>query len=206
MKFTKTDIIPTEFALVARYDLGNKKSDPFNVTVAAMLMDSHPVENFVDLGKCCVCGTRFRHGEVWRHTPSGVYLCLGQSCAHKYGLVQADDHYALDHSAHLVKMELRNKRREIRAEMKEFLRPRAEVRKAMYLDDNIARSLRASLIRWGHLTDKQVTLAEQLAVEQDPIVELVDSLCDLIDSRRDDDGCTIAIQDRLAELLRKALR
>lgn len=170
MRFTKSSIVPSEFEPLAWYDLGgNQLGDiPFNLGAATRDIDggAGPVENFTDLGTCCICGTHFRYGEVWRHEPSDLRITVGHVCARRYGLMASDPEYDRLHAAHIKKIERRKERMRIAGEIKEFMRDRRELFGYLKADHYIVRDLRLKLKRWGSLTEKQIALAKKIATEQ----------------------------------------
>lgn len=36
--------------------------------------------------KCTICGATYKHGDIWKHMPSGEYITVGHDCADKYSL------------------------------------------------------------------------------------------------------------------------
>ena len=164
MRFTPSTIVPSEFDYFDSYDLGgNQPGDiPFNIAACGSFIEAKPVDNFVDLGKCCVCGTHFRYGEAWEHKPSGERMSIGHVCAEKYGLMADDREYQGLRAAAIRKAQIKQERRERLEEMIMFLLDNPMVRVWLSLDHHITQDMKAKLERWGSLTTKQVALLKKL--------------------------------------------
>lgn len=156
MRFTPHTIVPSEFEYLDSYDLGNAEDKPFNIGNATRLVEESPVENFECLSKCCVCGTPFRYGDVWRHLPSGVRIVIGHRCAAKYGLMASRGQYKHMRAAEVRKRERRDERRRVRIDMKKFLRMHRELPQQLRFDHPFVKKIRATLIRWGTLSVPQM--------------------------------------------------
>ena len=169
MRFSPSTIIPSDFSHYDMYDLGGMGEGefPFNTGPCQKYMDegAGPVENHDGLGKCDVCGSHHRYGEVWVHNPSDLRLCVGHVCAAKYGLFASNPEYKNKHAAHIRKVEQIKKRRRVRAEMKEFLQDHRDLGSYLRADHHIVRDLRAKLICWGSISDKQIALARKISKE-----------------------------------------
>lgn len=173
MKFTKSDIIPSEFTDLEFYDLGgNQPGDlPFNITAASKAIEVKPADNFRDLGTCCICGTHFRYGEVWVHEPSDTRITVGHVCARRYGLMASNPEYDRLHAQHIRKIERKKERMRVRSEIRTTLTEHPELGRHLKADHYIVRDLRAKLIRWGNLSEKQIALAGKIARELDERAE-----------------------------------
>jgi len=187
MRFKPSTIIPSDFEYLDSYDMGgNDIGDiPFNISECGRLMDVSPVENFTDLGKCCVCGTVHRYGEVWTHMPTDLRICIGHICANKYGLYAADAEYAALRGAHIRKIERIKERRRVRSEMRAHLTLNPGLAQALRGSHHILKDLRAKMIRWGNLSEKQVALALKLEqqVIEDALADGPDKNVPVIDGR-----------------------
>lgn len=173
MRFSPSTIVPSEFRYFDSYDLGgNQPGDiPFNVVVCARFIEAKPVENYISLGKCCVCGTQFRYGEAWEHEPTGLRITIGHVCAEKYGLM-ADDHKYQGLRDMAIRAAQRKQERNARLqEMIMFLLMFPEVRVYLSLDHPIVKDMKAKLERWGSLTTKQVAFLKRLYDEAQVRVE-----------------------------------
>lgn len=163
MRFKPSTIISSEFKYLDSYDLGGKKDPAYNLSVCHAIMTTLPtVDNFKTMGKCSVCGTQFRYGEIWLHEPSGLVLTVGHTCAQNYGLVAEDADYnqlkAVAFRKHAYNMERRRVRREIRDHLKE----NPSLVGALRGTNPVITDLRAKLIHWGTLTPAQILLAEKV--------------------------------------------
>lgn len=167
MRFTKSDIIPSEFTDLEFYDLGgNMPGDrPFNITAATKAIEVKPADNFRNLGTCCICGTHFRYGEVWVHEPSDTRICVGHVCASRYGLMASNPEYDRMHARHIRQVERSKARMKVRSEIKTFMADKHDLFTHLKADHYLLRDLRAKLIRWGNLSEKQVALAAKIAGE-----------------------------------------
>lgn len=168
MRFTPSNIIPSDFEHFDMYDLGGMGEGefPFNTAPCREFVSVNPVENHDGLGKCDVCGSIHRYGEVWRHVPTDLRICVGHICAHKYGLFASNPDYDRKHAAWIKKVERIKQRRKVRAEMKTFLTSNPELGRNLKADHYIVRDLRSKFIRWGNLSPKQVELAAKIAGEE----------------------------------------
>ncbi|MCP4900926.1 MAG: hypothetical protein GY906_28495 [bacterium] len=164
MRFRPSTIVPSEFEHLDSYDLGNGSDIPsFNLGYVSRFMEQDTADNYKgDLGRCCVCGTHFRYGEIWRHKPSGIKICIGHQCAHKYGLMAITPEYNQRHAAWIRKLERLKERRVIRSEIKKFLISNPDISDHLRGDHRITRDLRAKLIHWGALSPKQIQLAANI--------------------------------------------
>lgn len=164
MRFTPSTIVPSEFRYFGSYDLGGSQPGdiPFNIAPCSRFIETKPVENFVTIEKCCVCGTHFRYGEAWEHKPSGERLSIGHVCAAKYGLMSQDTEYQGLRAKAIRAAQRKQERNERLQEMIMFLLKFPEVRVYLSLDHHITQDMKAKLERWGSLTTKQVALLKKL--------------------------------------------
>ena len=166
MRFTPQSIVPTEFEYLDSYDLGNAEDKPLNTGACSRLLEEQPVENFEAMSKCCVCGTTFRHGDVWLHKPSGVRIVIGHRCAERYGLMASRGEYRNMRASIIKKREYAAERRRVRAEMKKFLREHTgPLVDHLRFDHPTVRRIRAVFIRWGSLSGPQLRLVEKIICE-----------------------------------------
>jgi hypothetical protein len=127
-------------------------------------------------GGCDVCGAYFVDGDVWRHKTTGEAIKIGHICADKFGTFANRGEW----SAYRRKVEAWKRsakamarrakvRKEYRmrawAGMRETLAANPGLNAALHTDHDISADLRAKLIKWGSLSDKQVALARKLARE-----------------------------------------
>jgi hypothetical protein len=164
MRFSPSTIIPSEFRYFDSYDLGGNQPGeiPFNTAACSRFIEARPVENYVALGKCCVCGTQFRYGEAWEHEPTGLRISIGHVCAEKYGLMADDAEYRGKRAKAIAAAQRKQKLYEIGHEVIMFIMLHPEIRVWLSLDHHITRDLKANLYRWGSLTTKQVALLKKL--------------------------------------------
>lgn len=116
-------------------------------------------------GNCTVCGARFKHGDVWRHTLTGEHIHLGYDCAQKYIML-------VDRSEHELKLGrlraaaavecLRARKADERTA---FLAKHAGLEEALKLNHRITQDIAARFVRDCELSDKQVALVLKLANE-----------------------------------------
>lgn len=165
MRFTPQTIVPSEFQYLDSYDLGNAEDQPFNVGPCAKELEALPVENFESMSKCCVCGTPFRHGDVWRHTPTNLRIVIGHRCAAKYGLMAGRGQYKNMRAAEIKKRERIAERYRVRSEMRKFLRGTPGLAEQLHFGHHIIKNMRASFIRWGSLSDPQMMLIDKIIRE-----------------------------------------
>jgi len=123
--------------------------------------DQHVNNPHPDHDQCDVCGTRFVHGAVLLHKPSGVFITIGGQClttiAEVRHLTEGQRLYAAK-KAHTRRM----KAGKIRA----MLGENPGLNAALKTDHYISRDLRESAIKWGSLSEKQVALAFKIAKDE----------------------------------------
>jgi hypothetical protein len=198
MRFSPSTIIPSEFTYVNSYDLGgadSREDPPFNVGPCSAVLRRGPVvDNHEGLGKCDVCGTHFRYGEVWQHVPSSLLMTIGHICAGKYGLFADDIEYDHLRGIAIRKHKRLLERRKIRAKLHVFLRDKPNLGAALRGDHAITRDLRAKLIHWGSLSPAQVELAYKLRAQVIAAAVADSALVDVIEGRYEMTGTMVSIK------------
>ena len=121
-------------------------------------------ERFGSLGKCGVCGAHFRHGDIYRHEPTGHLVTMGHDCAGKYELVADRD----DWSAALETTKIRRAafiEGKMRDERLVRFCEREDFGSIFAIDHPILQDMREKVRRFGELSEKQVEFACKLACE-----------------------------------------
>lgn len=87
-------ILPGDYDYTLSYSMpggGSNPDPPWNMEAARALCESVGWANkgrmFGHMGKCGVCGARYRHGDIWTHRPTGHLVHLGHECAEKYEML-----------------------------------------------------------------------------------------------------------------------
>lgn len=160
-------IVPRDYRYVFSYSLAGADAlmdPPLNIELYMALRDNHENKwaSHGGLGKCTVCGACYRHGDVWQHVPSGVYINIGHDCAEKYELIADRD----DWSAALEAQKTRRKamiQAKINEEKRErFLARHPGLKEALKTDHHISADLAHKFWRLCELSEKQVELAFKL--------------------------------------------
>lgn len=115
-------------------------------------------------GGCDICGSHFRHGDVWRHKPSGECIVIGHICAGKYSLFAERGAWAEIRAQMDIKKARAEKKAKRRAALKEFAKENRDVLPLLKTDHPIARNMREKLLisPWYWLSDNQVNLLKKL--------------------------------------------
>ena len=166
-------IVPRDYEPILSYlTPGSEPFDSFHMPEVRALCESigwgragGATRMFGHVGKCGVCGARFRAGDVWRHMPTGDLVHLGHDCASKYELVaDRSDFDAAWESIQRRKAVLKEAtRRERQYAM--FCDHHLGLQRALDLEHPIARDLKEKLRQYGKLSEKQVALALRLEGE-----------------------------------------
>lgn len=117
-------------------------------------------------GACDSCGAYFVEGSLFLHSPSGECIVLGHICANKMGI-------AFDASAAATMKGQRKAARKsviLRKQRRAGLRAWAgdaspELRVALRADHYIVKDIRARLIQWGKVSEKQAALVVKIAAD-----------------------------------------
>ena len=137
---------------------------PDNLDTLPRLNRSTYTGNWKDKGTCDHCGARFSHGVCFEHIPSGELIAVGHICA--------NDHFEKDdwqeerkrrerEAQRAKKIGARN--RQVLARVEAFLSEHEELAEILELDHSVLRGMKASLLRFGALTERQLTYARQVA-------------------------------------------
>lgn len=135
--------------------------EPYGEHAMAAYDDGPRVDLWPDLERCDVCGARFVHGAVMTHRPTGLLLSIGHDCAAKYLSLRS-----LSRNQRADRAARRLKRRAARRKMRAMLAAVPGINAALKTDHYISKDLRASALKWGDLSEKQVALAFKIAKEE----------------------------------------
>jgi ribosomal protein L9 len=173
-------IDPTDYTYVLSYMTpGEEPFDQYNMEGVRDLCEGinwgqneGGTAMFGHVGKCGVCGSRFRAGDVWRHEPTGDLVHLGHDCADKYNLVANRWDFDAAWESIKARRELikkctrRAREKEARTrQVDEFLASKPGLAEALQEDHSILSDMGNKLRMWGSLSDKQVAFAMKLAHE-----------------------------------------
>lgn len=110
-----------------------------------------------DAEQCDVCGTRFVHGAVMVHNPTGKAITIGGQCLTTIAEVRH-----LTDGQRLYAAKKAHTRRMRAGKLRKLLAAHPGLNQALKTDHHISRDLRAKVLQWGELSDKQVKLAFKL--------------------------------------------
>lgn len=170
---TRTDchrpgaIVPRDYIHMVSYSNGAPGEPPVNLEQVRELSKSvdwyHQGRIHGHVGKCGVCGARFRHGDLFKHEPTGDLVHMGHECAEKYEMVADRDDWT-------AQIEALKKGRAARLES---LRRQERYDYFCSFHDGLATILeephpiiidmKERLRRWGNLSEKQVEFAFKIA-------------------------------------------
>ena len=109
-----------------------------------------------DLNQCDLCGQRFVHGAVLEHKDGDVITVGGICMAGIAGVP------ALTEGQKLFRVKKQQREAQRVADIRRTLAENPGINRALKADHYITRDLRAKLIQWGSLSEKQVALAFKL--------------------------------------------
>jgi len=175
-------IVPTDYIYMMSYSLaGTEDGWPcpaIGVEAALTLCREAQGEGsavfavFGWLGKCGVCGACYRHGDLWRHEPTGALVHLGHDCADKYQMVADRMDYERELDGVRRAGEADRKRsaaaiaRELKAERAAaWCAAQPGLAEALELDHDISRDLKAKMVQYGSLSERQIALAHKLVTD-----------------------------------------
>lgn len=117
-------------------------------------------------GSCTACGAWFRHGDVWKHTPSGEYIHLGHECASKYGDMKELSRAELERGRTARALATAVERHQRMAEREEVLAAHPNLENALQVDHRIVRDIRERFYtQRPRLSEAQRELVFKLAHE-----------------------------------------
>jgi hypothetical protein len=120
---------------------------------------------FGTMGKCGICGARFRYGDIWTHIPTGDIVHVGHDCAEKYAMLADRD----DFNAALE--QLKRKRAAFIEETRRndakqyFLSCHPTLEEDLKVEHRIILDIKSRFDRYGSLSPAQVALVAKLATE-----------------------------------------
>lgn len=127
----------------------------------------YPMASIHKAGPCDSCGAHFIEGSVFLHEPTGECIAVGHICARKMELDFDESAAALlsgrRKSARKAVIERRKRRYNLRLWVEDASR---ELREAFRHDHHIIRDIRARLIQWGSVSEKQEALVLKIAREE----------------------------------------
>ena len=86
-------------------------------------------------GKCTCCGAWYKHGEVWRHEPTGEHIHLGYVCCDKYGLTHDRSGWKAWHKQQTKFRAQAAKDKRFKTAAHKFLEGKDELKAALALGD-----------------------------------------------------------------------
>lgn len=176
----KGAIVPTEYRYIMSYSLSTtqegwhipsynvncildtyhaKQGHDGNCCLIGMYND--PTKKFAKhggTGKCTICGAAYIYGDIWQHEPTGEYIHVGHDCADKMN--HFIDRNAFTNSRErFVDLSIRKMR------LANFLEQFPDMVAVFEVADKntIIADMRAKVMQWGNLSDKQMSYAKKLA-------------------------------------------
>jgi len=116
---------------------------------------------------CDICGSWFKHGDVWKHTPTGEYITLGHICADKYIDLADRADWKKTRATEINKAKKREHRRQVRTQMAVILKENPGLYEAFKLDHYVTQDIRSKFIQYGNLSEKQIDLIFKLKKQAD---------------------------------------
>lgn len=180
---TRTDphrpsaIIPFDYVYVLSYSLPSARGDPgymgaWRRFVLGAEASGDAPTYFGGLGQCGVCGASYRHGDLWRHTPTDAYVHVGHDCADKYSMLASREEWDAWHVADRKRRavaikEERHKKAQLAREAAAaaYRAAHPELEAALQVDHPILRDMANKIVRFGSLSEKQVDFALRLSAE-----------------------------------------
>lgn len=162
-------IIPRDYEAILSYSLPGQDEPGCCLTEARELWMPGGVlprdSRVGSLGSCGVCGSRFRHGDIYVHVPTGHIITMGHDCAAKYDLVADRD----DWNAQLEAIK-RNRAARIEALLRDerlerFCAQNDGMASVLAITHPILFDMVEKVRRFGDLSEKQVEFALKLARE-----------------------------------------
>lgn len=176
----KGAIIPADYQYIMSYSLSTTQDGwhvpSFNVN--CVLDTNHAVQNHTgdccligmygdstkkfakhgSTGKCTICGAAYIYGDVWQHIPTGEYIHVGHDCADK-----------MEHC--ISRVGFTNKREQFvnlsirKMRLEKFLEEFPDMVLVFSVADrnSIIADMRAKVMEWGSLSEKQIAFAKKLA-------------------------------------------
>lgn len=126
-------------------------------------LNSNPFNgNHQEKGTCDHCGASFAYGEVYKHIPTGQYVCVGHICAAKaFGCSDRQEFAYRNLKKQVAAIRISMKQKD---EAEAFI---AENNLSDYInaEHHIVTDIRNKLYRFGSLSEKQVALVKKIATE-----------------------------------------
>ena len=115
--------------------------------------------------KCGVCGAWFRHGDLYKHEPTGDLVFMGHECAEKYEMVADRDDWCAELEA--LKRGRAARLEALRREERYawFCKQHDGLAQVLEMDHAILADLKGKLRQWGSISEKQIAFAFKLASE-----------------------------------------
>lgn len=130
-------------------------------------LDAHGAKIHGGLYNCDVCGAWYQWGEMWRHEPTGELITIGHQCADGYSLYSGDPDGLKARRKRLAEFRKRGRRAtEAREKLRAFVRDNRGVSALLRGDHYILRDMRAKLLRYGSLSERQMELAAKIQREE----------------------------------------
>ena len=162
-------IVPRDYTHLESYSGGAECEPPINLDTVRLLCEAvgwaREGRMWGHVGKCGVCGAHFRHGDLYRHEPTGHLVHMGHDCAEKYDMVADRDDWCAE-----LEVLKRGRAARIEAlrrqERYDWFCSRVEGLAAILESEHpILSDMKARLRQWGELSDKQIAFAFKLASE-----------------------------------------
>jgi len=119
--------------------------------------------------RCDVCGAHFVWGACFQHGPSGEFVVVGNNCADTicagYNTTAYDRRCAKNKRLAALAAKRRRERRARNVKLRAFLKKYPGINKVLKNSHRISADMRAKVIQWGDISEKQVALAHRLVTQ-----------------------------------------
>lgn len=120
--------------------------------------------NYKTKGTCDHCGAHFAYGVVYKHEPTGEYICVGHICASNTMMPGADE---AERKVLLKKKEAKRLKKvaENRAAREAFLKEHPGLEEELQFDHYIVRDIASRFQDYCKISDKQIELVRKIIRE-----------------------------------------
>lgn len=164
-------IVPSNYVYLMSYALpGSEPWDHYNVEEARATCQQYGNPNngrmHGTMGKCGICGARFRYGDIWMHEPTEHIIHVGHDCAAKYEMLANREGF--DTALEMLKTRraafIEGQRRKAACEA--FIEANPGFKENLDTDHYIIRDIKNRFEQYGSVSEKQVELVAKIAREE----------------------------------------
>ena len=168
MKTKRTDahrpgaIIPADYELFDFFAYPGAYEPGFNLEIlSSPLVREHGYATGSASG-CQICGRGYRFGALFRHTPTGKFLCIGHECARKYEILADFAAFDARFEAHKRRNAAQIQAAKNKHDIERFLDNNDGLREALACGHRITNELAERLTKYKSLSFAQMNLAFKL--------------------------------------------